>query len=150
LEGWAETGGEKHAEVVVRGGSETILVVEDEHHVRELVSTILQARGYHILEAESGAKALDVWHTHKDGIDLVLTDLVMPDRINGRELAEHLWKDRPDLKVIFTSGYSADVVGKEFVLRRELNYLQKPYDPRKLALAVRDCLDSNGKGTSDA
>jgi len=149
-EGGAEAGGEKPAEGVVRGGTETILVVEDEHHVRELVSAILQARGYHILEAESGAKALEVWRTHKDGIDLVLTDLVMPDRINGRELAEQLWKERPDLKVIFTSGYSAEVVGKEFVLRHGMNYLQKPYAPRKLALAVRDCLDSKGKGTSDA
>jgi DNA-binding LytR/AlgR family response regulator len=70
----------------------------------------------------------------------------MPDRINGRELAERLWHDRPELKVIFTSGYSADVVGKEFILRRGMNYLQKPYDPRKLALTVRDCLDANGKG----
>jgi len=100
----------------VRGGTETILVVEDEQMVRELVCSLLQGHGYHILEAETGAEALEIWRTHKDRIDLVLTDLVMPDRINGRELAEKLWKDRPDLKVIFTSGYSADVVGKELVL----------------------------------
>jgi len=73
---------------------------------------------------------------------LLLTDLVMPDRMNGRELAERLWVDRPRLKVIFTSGYSADVVGKDFVLRRGLNYLQKPYPPQQLAAAVRDCLDA--------
>jgi len=66
----------------------------------------------------------------------------MPDRMNGRELAEKLWTERPMLKVIFTSGYSADVVGKDFVLRRGLNYLQKPYDLQKLARAVRDCLDA--------
>jgi two-component system cell cycle sensor histidine kinase/response regulator CckA len=72
----------------------------------------------------------------------LLTDLVMPDRINGRELAEKLWSERPRLKVIFTSGYSADVVGKDFVLQGGLNYLQKPYEPQKLALAVRDCLDA--------
>jgi FixJ family two-component response regulator len=66
----------------------------------------------------------------------------MPDHINGRDLAEKLWAERPSLKVIFTSGYSADVVGKDFVLRRGLNYLQKPYPPQKLASTVRDCLDA--------
>jgi CheY-like chemotaxis protein len=69
----------------------------------------------------------------------------MPDRMNGRELAERLWKDRPDLKVIFTSGYSADVVGKEFVLRHGLNYLQKPYHPQKLALTIREVLDKENR-----
>jgi two-component SAPR family response regulator len=67
----------------------------------------------------------------------------MPDRLNGRELAEKLQSERPELKVLFSSGYSADVVGKDFVLRDGLNYLQKPYHPQKLALAVRDCLDSS-------
>ena len=94
-----------------------------------------------MLQAESGPKAIDVWNEQGDQIDLVLTDLVMPDRMNGRELAEKLWTERPSLKVIFTSGYSEDVVGKDFVLRRGLNYLQKPYNPDKLALTVRDCLD---------
>jgi CheY-like chemotaxis protein len=112
--------------------------------VRELVSNILRARGYRVLEAESGAKALGLWAEHKDEIDLLLTDLVMPDRLNGRELADKLRAERPDLKVIFTSGYSADVVGKEFVLQSGLNYLQKPYLPQTLTAAVRECLDSNG------
>jgi DNA-binding NtrC family response regulator len=84
---------------------------------------------------------MELWHGHRDEIDLVLTDLVMPDRMNGRELAERLWAERPQLKVLFTSGYSAEVVGKDFVLRPGLNYLQKPFQPQKLALVVRDCLD---------
>ena len=138
----AEPADEKQAEETLPGGTETILVVEDEAPVRELVCSLLAARGYNILQAESGAKALEVWSNSKETIDLLLTDLVMPDRINGRELAEKLWADRPKLKVIFTSGYSADVVGKDFVLRRGLNYLQKPYHPLKLALTVRDCLDA--------
>jgi PAS domain S-box-containing protein len=133
---------EPSAEAPVRGGNETILVVEDESPVRELVCSLLSARGYKILQAESGAKALELWKTTKDKIDLVLTDLVMPDRVNGRELAEKLWTERPKLKVIFTSGYSADVVGNDFVLRDGLNYLQKPYHPTKLARAVRECLDA--------
>lgn len=130
------------AEKAVRGGTETILVVEDETPVRELVCDLLAGHGYKILQAESGRKALDVWEGSKDRIDLVLTDLVMPDRMNGRELAERLWLERPDLKVIFTSGYSAEVVGKDFVMRRGLNYLQKPYPPHRLATVVRDCLDA--------
>jgi signal transduction histidine kinase/ActR/RegA family two-component response regulator len=138
----AEPAGEPPAEKAVRGGTETILVVEDEVAVRELVCNLLAGQGYQILQAESGPKALQVWRDSKDRIDLLLTDLVMPDQMNGRELAEKLWAERPRLKVIFTSGYSADAVGKDFVLHRGLNYLQKPYHPHKLALAVRDCLDA--------
>ena len=96
--------------------------MEDEALLRELVCSLLGGHGYKILEAESGVKALNVWEAHRDKIDLVLTDLVMPDRLNGRELAEKLWAERPELKVIFTSGYSADVVGKDFVLRKGLRY----------------------------
>jgi CheY-like chemotaxis protein len=133
---------EKPAGKAVRGGDETILVVEDEKPVRELVCSVLTQHGYHILQAESGEKALQVWRDSKDRIDLLLTDLVMPDQMNGRELAEKLWVDRPRLKVIFTSGYSADPVAKDSALSRGLNYLQKPYHPHKLALVVRDCLDA--------
>jgi PAS domain S-box-containing protein len=137
----AGLGEEPGAESPVRGGKETILVVEDEPPVRELVCSLLAARGYNILQAESGPKALELWKSARERIDLVLTDLVMPDRMNGRELAEKLWAEQPKLKVIFTSGYSADVVGKDFVLHDGLNYLQKPYHPTKLAKAVRECLD---------
>jgi PAS domain S-box-containing protein len=126
----------------VRGGSETILVVEDEAPVRELVSSFLSGYGYTVLQAETGRKALELWKDRPQSVDLLLTDLVMPDRMNGRELAERLSAERPGLKVIYTSGYSADVVGRDFVLRGGLNYLQKPYHPQKLALAVRECLDT--------
>jgi PAS domain S-box-containing protein len=123
-------------------GTETILVVEDEAPLRDLVCRLLSRQGYNILQAESGLKALEVWKQNGPGIDLVLTDLVMPDRVNGRELAEKLWAERPDLKVIFTSGYSADAVGKDFVIGGGLNYLQKPYPPQKLTTMVRQCLDA--------
>jgi two-component system, cell cycle sensor histidine kinase and response regulator CckA len=110
--------------------------------VRELVRAILEGHGYKILQAESGSKAVELWPQIREQVDLLLTDIVMPDRINGRELAELLSKDQPSLKVMFTSGYSADVVGKDFFSKRGLRYLQKPYDPQKLALAVRECLDA--------
>ena len=125
----------------VRGGHETILVVEDEAPVRELVCNLLTGYGYRVVQAESGGKAMELWQESRDDIDLLMTDLVMPDCMNGRELAERMWADRPELKVIFTSGYSADVVGKDFS-RRGLNYLQKPYQPAKLAIVVRDSLDA--------
>jgi PAS domain S-box-containing protein len=138
----AEAAHDQPSEKAARGGTETILVVEDEAPVRELVCRVLAGHGYRVLQAESGVGALQIWRDRKEQIDLLLTDLVMPDHLNGRELAEKLWAERPRLKVIFTSGYSADAVGKDFVLCRDLNYLQKPYHPHKLALAVRDCLDS--------
>jgi two-component system, cell cycle sensor histidine kinase and response regulator CckA len=127
----------------IRGGSETILVVEDEDPVRQLVCDLLAAYGYRVIAAESGVKALELWKECAPKVDLVLTDLIMPDRVNGRQLAERLWAERPGLKVIFTSGYSAEVVGKDFVLNRDINYLQKPYAPDALASRVRDCLDSS-------
>jgi two-component system, cell cycle sensor histidine kinase and response regulator CckA len=130
------------AEHVIRGGTETILVVEDEALVRELACSVLTGHGYSVLQAESGAKALRVWQASKQRIDLLLTDLVMPDNLNGRELAEKLCAERPRLKVLFTSGYSADVVSKDSVLHSGLNFLPKPYHPHKLVLAVRDCLDA--------
>jgi PAS domain S-box-containing protein len=138
----APVAGQRPAEPAARGGTETILVVEDEAPVRELVCHLLAEHGYQILQAESGAKALQVWRESKDRISLLLTDLVMPDQMNGHELAEKLRAEQPRLKVIITSGYSADVVGKDFILRPGLNYLQKPYPPHKLALAVRACLDA--------
>jgi PAS domain S-box-containing protein len=125
-----------------RGGSEMILVVEDEAPLRDLVCRYLARCGYRILQAETGAKALELWAARSHEIDLVLTDLVMPDRMNGRQLAERLQADRPDVKILFTSGYSAEVVGKDFVLRPGLNYLPKPFQPQKLAAIVRACLDA--------
>jgi PAS domain S-box-containing protein len=133
-------------QITIRGGSETVLLVEDEKPVRDLVSRVLQKYGYKILHAGNGIEALQVWNQHKDEIALLFTDLVMPDNMNGRELAEKLWVERPGLKVIFTSGYSADIVGKDFKLEPELNYLQKPYQPQTLALTVRRCLDGTRAG----
>ena len=137
-----QAAGEKPTtQVIVCGGTETILLAEDEKPVRELVARILERHGYKVLQAGAGAEAVEIWRAHKDGIHLLLTDLIMPGNMNGRELAETLWMERPDLKVIFTSGYSADVVGKDFRIESDVNFLQKPYHPQTLALAVRRCLD---------
>jgi PAS domain S-box-containing protein len=126
----------------IRGGNETVLVVEDETPLRQLVRSVLQRYGYRVLEANSGVDAIPIWLEYKDQVSLLLTDMVMPHGVSGRELAERLRGDKPELKVIYSSGYSLAVVGSDMVLREGLNFLQKPYNPRKLAKAVRDCLDA--------
>jgi signal transduction histidine kinase len=124
----------------VRGGSETILLVEDEAPVRALVRNVLERHGYKVMEADSGRAALETWSRYREAA-LVLTDMVMPGGMTGRELGQQLHSFNPVLPVIYTSGYSADVVGKDFELREGENFLQKPYTPRKLLLAVRQALD---------
>ena len=140
-EGATKAPGEIVSEETSRGGNETILVVEDEPPVRNLVCKILQASGYRVLEATSGVHALEVWKANKEKIDLLLTDIVMPDGMTGRDLAEKIQAEKPGLKAIFTSGYSSDIVGKDFVIEDEVNFLQKPYVPQKLVRVIRKCLD---------
>ena len=126
---------------LARGGTETVLVVEDETPLRNLVRTILERHGYRILEAGTGVEALQVWQEHRQSIDVLLTDMVMPDGLTGHELAERVRAERPDLKLIYSSGYSHEVLGQDVILREGINFLQKPYAPRKLLQTVRDCLE---------
>jgi len=126
---------------LMRGGTETVLVVEDETPLRNLVRTILERHGYRILEAGTGVEALQVWREHRQTIDVLLTDMVMPDGLTGHELAERVRAERPDLKLIYSSGYSHEVLGQDVILREGINFLQKPYAPRKLLQTVRDCLE---------
>jgi PAS domain S-box-containing protein len=124
----------------VKGGHETILLVEDEPVLRELARVILKDYHYQVLEAGTGAEAIRIWEQHQGKIDLLLTDMVMPEGISGRELAERLRSRKPELKVIYTSGYSEDVMGNEMGVRDAM-FLQKPYPPPLLAKTVRECLD---------
>jgi CheY-like chemotaxis protein len=126
---------------MARTGSETILVVEDEPALCGLVKDILLRYGYRVLTAGSGVEALQVWAGNKQSIDLLLTDMVMPHGVSGRELAEQVQKEKPELEVLYTSGYSAEMLGTDFVLQPGIHFLQKPYEPEKLAKAVRVCLD---------
>ncbi|HYC78957.1 MAG TPA: response regulator [Planctomycetota bacterium] len=125
----------------VRGGTESILVVEDEPALRQLVKRILEGSGYRVELAESGVAALDAWDRAEGRFDLLMTDMVMPGGVGGRELAEQLVARRPELKVIYCSGYSVEVAGEHLAVREDFNYLQKPYQPRKLLKVVRECLD---------
>jgi PAS domain S-box-containing protein len=122
-------------------GTETILVVEDERDLREIITRTLIRHGYRVFQAVDGNNAMQIWNEYKNDIDLVFTDVIMPGGINGRELAESFLKQKPKLKVIYSTGYSADALGKDFRLNLDLNYLPKPYMPEDLARIVRRRLD---------
>ena len=123
-----------------RTGRPVILVVEDEEAVRGLVMRLLKAEGYEVLAVANGRLALPVWNEHRDRIDLLLTDVIMPEGINGRELAERFQRDRPGLKVIYTSGYNMELAEPDGRLRPGLNFVQKPYRPEQLLHAIQSAL----------
>ncbi|MEO6036176.1 MAG: response regulator [Verrucomicrobiota bacterium] len=129
------------SQLAANSGKETILVVEDEPSLRLLVVEILQIYGYRVFQAPSGLVALDVWKEHKGEIDLLLTDMVMPDGVSGRELADRLLKENPELKIIYTSGYSPGMAGTDTARLSGFNFLPKPYPPSRLAELVRYCLN---------
>jgi two-component system cell cycle sensor histidine kinase/response regulator CckA len=128
-------------ELVVRHGRETILVAEDEDPLRKLISRVLRSQGYTVLDAASGAEALEVWRKANVPVDLLLTDVVMPGGVMGFQLAETISKQCPHLKVIYSSGYTPDMAGQKISLTEGRNFLPKPYSITKLAQLVRNCLD---------
>jgi signal transduction histidine kinase/CheY-like chemotaxis protein len=123
-------------------GKETILIVEDEPFLREMAHAILEDCGYRILEAASGRQALEIWSGFPEHVDLLLTDMVMPEGVSGMELAQKLLVCKPKLKVVFASGYSIEDLNQEFVHRSNAVFLQKPYTHITLTQAVRKALDS--------
>ena len=125
-----------------QGGDETIFLVEDEPALRGVAAKVLRNYGYAVITATSGAEALKAWPDHAEKVDLLLTDMVMPDGVSGRELAQQLRTVKPDLKVLFSSGYSTELVGRDALLQDGKNFLPKPYNPDKLARTVRKCLDN--------
>jgi CheY-like chemotaxis protein len=120
-------------------GTETILLVEDERIVRQLAMRVLQHLGYTVLEAADGMEALRVAQRHDGTIDLLLTDVVMP-QMNGNVLAERLRATHPQLKVLFMSGYSDGMVGQQRLGGCKDALLQKPFTPDLLARTVHDML----------
>ncbi len=120
-----------------RGLRETILLVEDEPLLRNLVGRILDEWQYHVLEASSGPEARKVWDQHQGKIDLLLTDIVMPGGMTGHDLAAEFRRRKPKVKVILTSGYGSDDAGCDGAL-----FLAKPYLPAQLAQTIRRCLEA--------
>jgi two-component system cell cycle sensor histidine kinase/response regulator CckA len=128
----------------VQGGGEIILLVEDEPLLRELAYSVLTDAGYKVLTAEHIDDAFAVWNEHAREIDLLLTDMMLPGDISGRELAQQLQARKPSLKAIYSTGYSQDLLdtGDE-----PENFLQKPYPPEALLRIVRSCLDATPRET---
>jgi signal transduction histidine kinase/DNA-binding response OmpR family regulator len=122
-------------------GSETILLVEDEAPVRGLARRFLEHLGYRVLEARSGLEALCVWERESHSVNLLLTDMVMPEGLSGRDLAHRIRGSKPDIRVLFASGYDPRA-GEDSHDLTEKNFLQKPYTLQKLAHMVRQSLDS--------
>jgi PAS domain S-box-containing protein len=127
------------------GGTETILLVEDEPTVRRLTKKTLERHGYRTLEACNGEEAIAIWQEHRGEVALLLTDSVMPGGMTGQQLARRLQEDNPRrLKVIFTSGYSAEIVKRGLALQPGERFIQKPCPPQELLEILRHCLDSEG------
>ena len=119
----------------------TVLLVDDDESVRRLISRYLSLSGFSVLAAESGSKAMTIWQEHKNSIDLLLADMVMPG-INGLELAAQLRAEQPGLRTLFTSGYDAGIAGEDGVLHEGMHFLQKPYRPEQLVAAVHAALEA--------
>jgi CheY-like chemotaxis protein len=126
-----------HAPFEVRG-SETVLLVEDEESVRQLVRETLESRGYRIYEAENGEEALRIAGAHPE-IDMLITDVVMPG-MSGRELSTRIFATHPHTKVLYLSGYTEDAIVHEGVLEAGTAFLQKPFTLQTLARKVREML----------
>jgi PAS domain S-box-containing protein len=127
-------------------GQETVLVVEDDDSVRGLTIRVLNMCGYNVLEANSGEQALQLAEQHKEPIALIITDVVMP-QMGGPQLVERIASIRPEIRVMFMSGYTDDTVIRHGILEAKSHYLEKPFTPRTLAQKVRAVLDDPGRDT---
>lgn len=123
------------------GGTETVLVVEDNETILTLITNALARLGYDVLSAGDGPTALEHFSTKPDHIDILVTDVMMP-RMSGRELATRLTALRPTMKVLFASGYTQDVTSRHGVFEPDVNFIQKPYTPHGLAARIRKLLDT--------
>ena len=131
---------EAAAPIAMPSGVETILLIEDEEEVRKLAREVLEQCGYTVLEASVGSDAMLMAQRHAGTIELLLTDVVMP-RMSGRALAEHITAVRPEIRVLFMSGYTDAAIVRHGVLEPEIDFIQKPFTPTALALKVRRVLD---------
>ena len=120
-------------------GHETVLVVEDHEAVRRLAADVLRAHGYHVLVAEQGADAIALVESRGGGVDLLLTDVIMP-RMSGRDVATALQQRVPDLGVLFMSGYTETAIVQNGALESGLHFLAKPFTPAELLARVREVL----------
>lgn len=133
---------------VIVGGMETILLAEDQAEVRELMQNVLERFGYRVILAEDGEEAVRRFAEHRDEIDLALLDVIMP-KMNGKEACEEIRHMRPDVKVLFASGYTADILHKRGFVEESINFIAKPILPRDLLAKLREILDANHVNASE-
>jgi len=126
-----------------RSGTETILLAEDDHQLRELTKNVLEGYGYTVIEAEDGENAVEKFAENMEKIQLSILDVIMP-RKNGKEVYEEIFRIRPDSKVIFTSGYPEDIFDRDEILGMGLDFIAKPVLPSDLLKKIREVLDGNG------
>jgi len=126
-------------------GTETILLVEDEEMVRELLRNILEIEGYTVLVASHGSEALEICERHEGPLHLIITDVVMPG-MGGRQLVERLTAECAEVKVLYMSGYTDDAIVHHGVLNPGVAFLQKPFTPDAVARKVREVLDAPRRG----
>jgi signal transduction histidine kinase/CheY-like chemotaxis protein len=124
----------------VRGGTETILIAEDDRTIRGVIKEILEMNGYSVIEAADGAEAIELFMGNKDRIALLITDVIMPRR-NGKEVYDQIRKTSPEMKVLFLTGYSADLLQKDSVIEEGYHIIQKPVAPNILLRQIRELLD---------
>ena len=137
----------KKVPATAQTGHETILLVEDEPALRTVIEKTLTRLGYRVLEASTGFNALEVWKEHAAEIHLLLTDLMMPDGMTGKDLGQRLLQENPKLRVIYMSGYSDNIVAKDFPLQVGVNFLAKPFQTQHLSQIIRQRLDAPRVGT---
>jgi len=124
-----------------KGGTETILLVEDEKSVRQLTALLLRRKGYRVLEAANGVEALRQWEQFQNHIDLLFSDMIMPEGLSGLDLVDRFRAEKPNLRVILCSGYSTELVGPTDGLGSNIVSLPKPWQAELMAKTVRDSLD---------
>ncbi|MEE9534499.1 MAG: response regulator, partial [Acidimicrobiia bacterium] len=129
----------------VDGGHETVLVCEDESGVRDLVCRILQTKGYQVLSADRPSRAIEMARSHQGSIDLLLTDVVMPE-MKGPELAEALRNVTPVLHILYVSGYTENILDQHGINTEGVAFLHKPFSSRELLRHTRTLLDQRGSG----
>ena len=127
-------------------GTETILLVEDDLLVRLVLEPLLTRQGYQVLTATDGVRALETWRQHHATIQLLLTDMILPNGMDGHQLAVRLGSEKPDLPVVYMSGYVTEIANKKVTLREGVNFLAKPFEPGRLLKTLRTRLDRSGSG----
>ncbi|MDD2338589.1 MAG: response regulator, partial [Geobacteraceae bacterium] len=141
LEGGAAAESPLKLASISSGGTETVLLAEDDDSVRDLMKTVLGEAGYRVLEAANGLDAVKLFQEQREAVNLVILDVIMPG-MNGKAVYDEVRKIHPHMKVLFCSGYASDIIHKKGILDDGINFISKPLTPQAFLKAVRRVLDA--------